>query len=277
MVYTTIEKIITIRGRGCIRPWQPKSIEIDGGDFIALHLRDKFLMRYITGKTFGTSPEGEPIDLVCEWWNKFRGMRNDACIDAVHPQQAGPDGVADVFEAEASKSAKRLKRADVANAPRWVTIHMPEFEAADGTIVPRRDMKVAFEVAVHASVWVEATVENMEYVRLAVLRSIDDDTPCRRRRRGDDRVRTGVKGTYYNYGRNSVFCRYLKNGTPSYCEFAVGDIGNANSAELDVIVRRVAVRLYNHVQAELIVAEGADDDEDVADEFVVLDADVDAA
>jgi hypothetical protein len=271
MEYTTIEKIVTIRGRGCRRPWQPQSIQIDGADFIALHLRDKFLMRYITGKTFGTTPEGEPIDLVCEWWNIFRGMRNDACIDAVHPQQAGPDGVADVFEAEASKSAKRLRRADVANAPRSVTINMPEFEAVDGTTVPSRDMKVAFEVAVHACVSVEATVDNMEYVRLAVLRSIDDDTPCRRRRRGDDRVRTGVKGTYYNYVRNSIFCRYLKNGTPSYCEFAVGDHENATSAELDLIVKKVATRLYKHVQAELIVAEGADDDEDVAGEFVVLD------
>ena len=40
---------------------------------------------------------------------------------------------------------------------------------------------------------------------------------------------------------------------------------------MDLIVKKVAMRLYKHVQAELIVAEGADDDEDVADEFVVLD------
>jgi hypothetical protein len=268
MEYTTIEKIVTIRGRGCRRPWQPQAIQIDGADFIKLHLRDKFLMRYITGQTFATTPEGEPIDLVCEWWNIFRGMRNDACIDAVHGQ---PDGE-DVFEAEASKSAKRLRRADVADAPRSVTISLPEFEALDGTTVPSRDMKVAFEALSHACVSVEATADNMEYVRSAVLRSIEGDTPCRRRRRGDDRVHTGVKGTYYNYDRGSVYCRYLnKSGERSYCEFAVGAHDNATCAEFNEIVKKVATRLHNHVQGEL-VDEGADDTEDVACELVVVDA-----
>jgi hypothetical protein len=229
---------------------------------VTLHNRDAYLMRYIRGMKFGKSKDGTPIDLQCEFWSTLRKLRRDACDKAIHAMRAdgadGQEGIDDVFGDEvgrpsnaASRVTKRRRMSYGDLAPAYVEITLPSFEASGGTHVGEVAAKVKFETQLQSCITIECVHSNLEYIRWAVLTSIDARGSVAGRRKTSDRVSTQVKNVYYSYVRHKVYCTFTKSsGRQGYLEAHAHWYVGMPDDEVNAAVHDAAVRLKRGIQAE---------------------------
>jgi hypothetical protein len=161
--------------------WVPESEEVDGSMYMRVCKWDRCFVKFCTGKALkfsGIKRQDVNVDFV----DKLQRLRT-AAVDAALA------GLVDA-EPDAIKKRRRMRKARLDDRdvlPPVVTMICPALYEDDRMIHDELSMRVRFGIKNH-DLWMEATPENLEYVRLGVLSALQASQLGRKRhkrRNGD--------------------------------------------------------------------------------------------
>ena len=143
--------------------WVPETQDVDNATFMRLCKWDRCFVMFCTGKALQFSG-GPRQDVNVGFFEKLQRIRTTAVNAAV----------AAVLEADTEDGAKKRKRtrkarlSDRVLVPPIINIMGPALHDATGLVHEALPMRVLFGIKNH-DLWIEATPQNLEYMRHGVL------------------------------------------------------------------------------------------------------------
>lgn len=167
------------------QPWVPEVKEVDDKVFIRLHKWDRGLHRFATGRSLCFKGSHENIGLV----DNLCVRRNRACDELyrqLREEEDGLDNTAGPSNKRPRKVYIRKSRAsDCAYLPKIVTIKLPDAQHEDGRVLEGHDCLFLTECTRTSSVFVEMTVENLDFIHQYVSWSDNRGRSWRKRAHGN--------------------------------------------------------------------------------------------
>jgi hypothetical protein len=161
-----ISRRLVVQNVNLKQPWLPETLSVDGMDFICCQKWDRTLARFATGQAIDMRKAKRNHVLNVNFIEEFARKRTLACDKAV--------GVAFSSSDEKGKQRRRKARSgDKHMVAPFVALHMPAMTRGDVELEPLV-MNVLFGVK-NEPVWLEATVANLEYLRIGILNSFDKE------------------------------------------------------------------------------------------------------
>ena len=173
----SIRPVFCVTGGGLRKPWYPETKEVEGVPYVKLDKWDRGLCMFVTNKALQLKSTDSLHHLNVPGFQTLLDKRQEACNMQFHRQmkqaaeQAG----------EEIKKVRRAREEDKFIAGSAVVASMPAITLGDRS-VPATDIKMLWSLK-QPEVWVELTVQNLEYVRLSILASLPQEEPVRRRRK----------------------------------------------------------------------------------------------
>ena len=153
-----------------VKAWVPETTCVDGKHFVRINKWDRPFVKYCLGAglVFGSSKQSVNVAFM-EQLQRLRTKAADAAVKEAYSATAQDDN---------SNSSKKLqkrkaKACDAEVAPKVLHITAPEFRRAED-VIASRPLAVLYGVKTH-DLWVELTVENLEFLRLGVLASLESE------------------------------------------------------------------------------------------------------
>lgn len=185
-----IYTVTCISGGGLKGAWMPTIEVASGVSFIRLHKWDRQLNKYITGKPLnlytGSSKPKNSINV--QWFHTMTELRRQACDEALKRL------IVQAAEATGGKVPEKIRPATQADeflAGRFVTVQAPPYkdpENPDAEEVNGPEVRLLWKLKT-PDVWIELTLENLEYVKKAILASPPWEQPVSARAKHSPRKR----------------------------------------------------------------------------------------
>ena len=186
-----------ISGGGLKGVWMPTIEVASGVSFIKLNKWDRHLTHYITGKPLNLHAGGKkPKNSInVEWFQTMTDLRRQACNDSLKKL------IVQAAEASGGKVPEKIRPATQADeflAGRFVTVQAPPYkdpENPDAEAVDGPQLRLLWKLKT-PDVWMELTLENLEYAKKAILGSPAWEQPVSARAKhspGRKRRRRGPK------------------------------------------------------------------------------------
>ena len=171
-----IQQVFAVSGAGLRKPWLPTTKVVDGVTYIKLDKWDRGLCMYVTGKALQLKSTKNLHHVNVPGFQDLLDKRQAACNSLLHRQmqeaaeQAG----------EELKKVRRAREEDKFIAGSSVFLDLPAMNYEQHT-VPATRMQVLWSVKQPEN-WMELSVENLNYVKVALLSTMPQEEHCRRRK-----------------------------------------------------------------------------------------------
>ena len=146
------------------QPWVPETKEVDDRVFIRLHKWDRGLYRFAIGRSLCFKGDHENIGLV----DDLCVRRNRACDELYRQLREEEDDVGDAAGPSNKKPRKgyirKSRASDCAFLPKTVTIKLPDAQHDDGRVLHGHECLFLTDGIRTSNVFVELTVENLDYI-----------------------------------------------------------------------------------------------------------------
>ncbi|CAJ1428126.1 unnamed protein product [Effrenium voratum] len=145
--------------------WIPNQKDVDGVTYACLQKWDRQLVRFVHNKSLDLRKDkGDArATLHVEFWNELVDLRQRACNELLRSQVEPDDG-----EGEAPKKKRRVKATpqNAALIPPCVDVNVPAAEHRE-----ERVLRLLVEGISTQTLWLEMTVENLNFFRRAIQAS----------------------------------------------------------------------------------------------------------
>eukprot|EP00973_Karenia_brevis_P082476 11432245-Karenia_brevis.AAC.1 len=154
-------------------------VDDEGIEYVLIGKWERSFARFCTGKALDLRSRSKS-NINCTFLDQLACDYATACSDAVDAALAVPEDMQDTHQVRHKRSRTAKKSDEDIVATSFVEVPVPPMTSDTITIDPKC-LRLKFDppskgMGRKQVFWVELTVENLEYLRLAVLKSLSDST-----------------------------------------------------------------------------------------------------
>ena len=238
-----VRHTLVIEGGWLQSPWAVNSKMIDGRDFITLVLGDRCLARALGMNMSERSPLAK-----CSIFSYMAEARDAKVDELIFAAKVSKDPMAEASASDQAAASRMPSRGravafEEAEVPDTISIKMGAVVTPDGQRVEEHTLRVVTTPKRGASVTMEVTAENFEWLRMAA--QVDWDIVARPEKRSIDELddttlperQPPLKYQKTPTGKLNIICNYFQDGAWKKHQKVLGVNINSDNSSLEAIVR----------------------------------------